>query len=395
MKFAFPEKQRGVGYMKVVTAIDSFKGSMTSIEAGFAVAEGFRRADPTVSVEVRPLADGGEGTVEALVAGMNGEKMETLVTGPLGMPVQCEYGIIKDSMTAVIEMSGAAGITLVPKSELNPLEATTYGVGEVIKDAIEKGCRRFIVGIGGSATNDGGVGMLQALGYGFLDKNGKQIPYGAKGLKELETITDDHVIPELADCEFMVACDVTNPLCGTEGCSAVYGPQKGATPSMIMDMDKWLSYYAAMSREKYPKADPKYPGTGAAGGMGFAFLTYTNAKLQSGIRIVLEETGLEEYIKEADLVVTGEGMLDFQTAMGKAPVGVAKLAKKYGKTVIAFAGGVTEDATECNRNGIDAFFPIVRGITTLEEAMDNSNAKNNLAATAEQVMRLFMAKKKG
>jgi glycerate kinase len=164
---------------------------------------------------------------------------------------------------------------------------------------------------------------------------------------------------------------------------------------MIMDMDKWLSYYAAMSREKYPKADPKYPGTGAAGGMGFAFLTYTNAKLQSGIRIVLEETGLEEYIKEADLVVTGEGMLDFQTAMGKAPVGVAKLAKKYGKTVIAFAGGVTEDATECNRNGIDAFFPIVRGITTLEEAMDNSNAKNNLAATAEQVMRLFMAKKKG
>ncbi len=395
MKFAFPEKQRGVGYMKVVTAIDSFKGSMTSIEAGFAVAEGFRRADPTVSVEVRPLADGGEGTVEALVAGMNGEKIETLVTGPLGAPVQCEYGIIKDSMTAVIEMSGAAGITLVPKSELNPLEATTYGVGEVIKDAIEKGCRRFIVGIGGSATNDGGVGMLQALGYGFLDKNGKQISYGAKGLKELETITDDHVIPELADCEFMVACDVTNPLCGTEGCSAVYGPQKGATPSMIMDMDKWLSYYAAMSREKYPKADPKYPGTGAAGGMGFAFLTYTNAKLQSGIRIVLEETGLEEYIKEADLVVTGEGMLDFQTAMGKAPVGVAKLAKKYGKTVIAFAGGVTEDATECNRNGIDAFFPIMRGITTLEEAMDNSNAKNNLAATAEQVMRLLMVEKKG
>lgn len=381
--------------MKVVTAIDSFKGSMTSIEAGFAVAEGFRRADPTVAVEVRPLADGGEGTVEALAAGMNGEKIETLVTGPLGMPVQCEYGIIKDSMTAVIEMSGAAGITLVPKSELNPLEATTYGVGEVIKDAIEKGCRRFIVGIGGSATNDGGVGMLQALGYGFLDKNGKQISYGAKGLKELETITDDHVIPELADCEFMVACDVTNPLCGTEGCSAVYGPQKGATPSMIMDMDKWLSYYAAMSREKYPKADPKYPGTGAAGGMGFAFLTYTNAKLQSGIRIVLEETGLEEYIKEADLVVTGEGMLDFQTAMGKAPVGVAKLAKKYGKTVIAFAGGVTEDATECNRNGIDAFFPIVRGITTLEEAMDNSNAKSNLAATAEQVMRLFMAKRRG
>ncbi|MBE5833033.1 MAG: glycerate kinase [Butyrivibrio sp.] len=375
--------------MKVVTAIDSFKGSMTSLEAGYAVAEGFKRVIRDAIVNVRPLADGGEGTVEALIEGMNGERHEIQVTGPLGSPVNCAYGIIKDSMTAVIEMSGAAGITLVQKKDLNPLDATTYGVGEVIKDAIAKGCRRFIVGIGGSATNDGGVGMLQALGYSFLDSYGKQIPFGAKGLKDLETITDDYVIPELKECEFMVACDVTNTLCGTEGCSAVYGPQKGATPSMIMDMDKWLSYYAAIAREKYPNADPKYPGTGAAGGMGFAFLTFTNAKLQSGINIVLEETKLENYIKDADLVVTGEGMLDFQTAMGKAPVGVARLAKKYGKTVIAFAGGVTKDATECNKNGIDAFFPIVRGVTSLEEAMDNQNAKNNLADTAEQVMRLM------
>ncbi|MBQ7428528.1 MAG: glycerate kinase [Butyrivibrio sp.] len=378
--------------MKIVTAIDSFKGSMTSLEAGYAVAEGFKRVINDVEVAVRPLADGGEGTVEALIEGMNGERHEIQVTGPLGNPVNCAYGIIKESMTAVIEMSGAAGITLVQKKDLNPLDATTYGVGEVIKDAIAKGCRRFIVGIGGSATNDGGVGMLQALGYGFLDSYGKQIPFGAKGLKDLETITDDYVIPELKECEFMVACDVKNTLCGTEGCSAVYGPQKGATPSMIMDMDKWLGYYAAIAREKYPNADPKYPGTGAAGGMGFAFLTFTNAKLQSGINIVLEETKLEDYIKDADLVVTGEGMLDFQTAMGKAPVGVAKLAKKYGKTVIAFAGGVTKDATECNKNGIDAFFPIVRSVTTLEEAMDNQNAKNNLSDTAEQVMRLMMVR---
>lgn len=378
--------------MKIVTAIDSFKGSLTSLEAGYAVAEGFKRVINDVEIAVRPLADGGEGTVEALIEGMNGEKHEIQVTGPLGSPVNCAYGIIKESMTAVIEMSGAAGITLVQKKDLNPLDATTYGVGEVIKDAIAKGCRRFIVGIGGSATNDGGVGMLQALGYGFLDSYGKQIPFGAKGLKDLETITDDYVIPELKECEFMVACDVTNTLCGTEGCSAVYGPQKGATPSMIMDMDKWLSYYAAIAREKYPNADPKYPGTGAAGGIGFAFLTFTNAKLQSGINIVLEETKLEDYLKDADLVVTGEGMLDFQTAMGKAPVGVARLAKKYGKTVIAFAGGVTKDATECNKNGIDAFFPIVRGVTTLEEAMDNQNAKNNLADTAEQVMRLMMVR---
>ncbi|MCR4832475.1 MAG: glycerate kinase, partial [Butyrivibrio sp.] len=309
--------------MKVVTAIDSFKGSMTSLEAGNAVAEGFKRVINDVEVAVRPLADGGEGTVEALIEGMNGERHEIQVTGPFGSPVNCAYGIIKESMTAVIEMSGAAGITLVQKKDLNPLDATTYGVGEVIKDAIAKGCRRFIVGIGGSATNDGGVGMLQALGYGFLDASGKQIAFGAKGLKDLETITDDYVIPELKECEFMVACDVTNTLCGTEGCSAVYGPQKGATPSMVMDMDKWLSYYAAIAREKYPNADPKYPGTGAAGGMGFAFLTFTNAKLQSGINIVLEETKLDDYIKDADLVVTGEGMLDFQTAMGKAPVGVA------------------------------------------------------------------------
>ncbi len=378
--------------MKVVTAIDSFKGSMSSIEAGYAVAEGFKQANRNVEVEVRPLADGGEGTVEALIEGMHGERHEIMVTGPLGTPVNCVYGIIKESMTAVIEMSGAAGITLVQKKDLNPLDATTFGVGEVIKDAIGKGCRRFIVGIGGSATNDGGVGMLQALGYGFLDKSGKQIPFGAKGLKDLETITDEYVIPELKECEFKVACDVTNPLCGTEGCSAVYGPQKGATPSMIMDMDKWMSYYAAIAREKYPDTDPKYPGTGAAGGMGFSFLTFTNAKLQSGIKIVLEETKLEEYIKDADIVITGEGMLDFQTAMGKAPIGVAKLAKKYNKTVIAFAGGVTKEAIECNKNGIDAFFPIVRGVTTLDEAMDTVNAKYNLSATAEQVMRLLMVR---
>ena len=234
--------------------------------------------------------------------------------------------------------------------------------------------------------------MLQALGYGFLDASGKQIALGAKGLKDLEMITNDYAVPELKDCEFMVACDVTNPLCGTAGCSAVYGPQKGADPSMIMDMEKWLGYHAAAARDKYPNADPEYPGTGAAGGMGFAFMTFTNAKLLSGIKIVLEETRLEDYIKNTDLVVTGEGMLDFQTAMGKAPAGVAELAKKYGKPVIAFAGGVTKDAIECNKNGIDAFFPIVRGVTSLQEAMDNQNARNNLSDAAEQVMRLMMVR---
>ena len=338
---------------------------------------------------IRPLADGGEGTVEALVCGMNGTLQHVKVTGPLGEPVVCEYGIIAETKTAVIEMSGAAGITLVPDAKKNPLYTTTYGVGEVIRDAIEKGCRRFIVGIGGSATNDGGIGMLQALGYGFLNKDGQQVPFGAIGLKELETITDTYVLPELAECEFKIACDVTNPLCGENGCSAVYGPQKGANPSMIMEMDKWLRYYAALAREKFPKANLNEPGTGAAGGLGFAFLTFTNAVLESGIKIVLEETKLESYVKGADVVVTGEGRLDFQTAMGKAPVGVAGLAKKFDIPVLAFAGSVTKDATECNKNGIDAFFPILRGISTLEEAMKPENAKQNLTDTAEQAFRLF------
>ncbi len=377
--------------MKVVTAIDSFKGSMTSVEAGYAAGAGIQRADASAEVVVRPLADGGEGTVEALVCGMNGILQTVVVTGPCGTPVSCQYGIIQETKTAVVEMSGAAGITLVPEDKKNPMHTTTYGVGEVIRDAISKGCRRFIVGIGGSATNDGGVGMLQALGYGFLNAEGKQIAYGAKGLEELARITEEYVLPELAECEFRVACDVTNILCGEHGCSAVYGPQKGATPSMILQMDKWLAHYAELAREKYPKANPNQAGTGAAGGMGFAFLTFTNAKLESGIKIVLEETRLEKYIQEADLVITGEGRLDGQTAMGKAPVGVAQLAKKYGKPVIAFAGSVTKEAVECNAQGIDAFFPILRGITTLEEAMKPEIAKENLSNTAEQAFRVWIA----
>ena len=377
--------------MKVTVAIDSLKGSLSSMEAGEAIKSGICRVYPQAEVNVRPLADGGEGTAYALTTGMGGEWITMEATGPLGKPVSCSYGIIQDSKTAIIEMSAAAGITLVSEAERNPMNTTTYGVGEMIVDAIRRGCRRFIVGIGGSATNDGGIGMLQALGYGMLSKEGKQVPFGANGLSVLEQISDEHVIPELAECSFKIACDVTNTLCGEQGCSAVYGPQKGADPTMIMQMDKWLAYYAALAKEKYPKANMKQAGTGAAGGLGFAFLTFTNAVLESGIKIVLDETRLSEYIKDSDIVITGEGRLDGQTVMGKAPIGVAKIAKEYGKPVIAFAGCVTKDATACNESGIDAFFPILRGVVTLDEAMKAENAAANMSDTVEQAFRLIQA----
>lgn len=375
--------------MKVVAAVDSFKGSLSSLAAGEAVREGILSVYPDADVQVRPLADGGEGTVEALTLGMGGRLISVSVTGPLGDRVEAQYGILKDGRTAVVEMSAAAGITLVPEAKRNPMHTTTFGVGEILRDAIKKGCREFIVGIGGSATNDGGIGMLQALGYGFLDEKGRQVPFGAEGLGRLKTITSDGVILELSECHFRVACDVTNPLCGKSGCSAVFGPQKGATPDMISQMDRWLASYAQISRTINPAADEMHAGTGAAGGMGFAFLTFTHAALESGVKIVLEETHLEEYIRDADVVVTGEGRLDGQTVMGKAPIGVARLARKYGKPVIAFAGSVTRDAAACNENGIDAYFPILRSIVTLPEAMDASNARQNMADTAEQVFRLY------
>lgn len=375
--------------MKVVVAIDSFKGSLSSLEAGAAISEGIHKVYKDADVIIRPLADGGEGTVKALALGMGGRLEKVIATGPLVSKVEAVYGIVDSTKTAIVEMSSAAGITLLNEEERNPLETTTYGVGEIIKDAISKGCRSFIVGIGGSATNDGGIGMLQALGFEFLDVNGNQVALGAKGLKDIITINDIHVIPDLKDCCFKVACDVTNTLCGEHGCSAVFGPQKGATPAMIMKMDKWLYNYAKLSKEMYPSSDMNHPGTGAAGGLGFAFQSYLNATLESGVKIVLEETELEEYVRDADLIVTGEGRLDGQTVFGKAPIGVAKIAKKYDKPVIAFSGCVSDDAILCNQQGIDAFFPILREVVSLDEAMKPENARINLISTVEQVFRLI------
>ncbi len=376
--------------MKIVIAIDSFKGSLSSLQAGNAVKDAIYRLDNNAKVVIKPLADGGEGTVLALAESTDSQIVELEVKGPLLKPVTAKYCILKATNTAVIEMASASGITLISEQEKNPLETTTYGVGELIKDAIKKGCRRFIVGIGGSATNDGGTGMLTALGYQFLDKNGNPILLGAKGLKNLNKIKTDNVLPELKECTFNIACDVTNPLCGENGCSAVFGAQKGATQEMIKDMDKWLDNYSKIAKTISAKANKDHAGAGAAGGLGFAFLSFTNAILKSGVDIILQEINLEADIKDADIVVTGEGRLDSQTVMGKAPIGVAALAKRYGKKVIAFSGCVTEDTEICNQYGIDAFFPILRNITTLPEALDTNNAYKNLTATAYQVFRLII-----
>ena len=378
--------------MRVVVAIDSFKGSLSSASAGNAVKEAVCRLDKDAEVIVKPLADGGEGTVDALASALDSEIVEIDVSDPLMRSVKAKYCILKSSNTAVIEMASASGITLVSAEERNPLETTTYGVGELIKDAINKGCRRFIVGIGGSATNDGGTGMLTALGVRFLDKNGQPISLGAKGLEELYRIDTENAISELRECTFIIACDVKNPLCGKNGCSAVFAPQKGATPDMIVKMDAWLEKYAEITKSVSDKADRDFEGAGAAGGLGFAFLSYTNAALKSGIDIVLDEIKIEEEIKRADVVVTGEGRLDSQTVMGKAPIGVARLAKKYGKKVIAFCGCTTADAEICNEHGIDAYFPILRSVTSLDEALDINNAYDNLRATAYQVFRLIEMK---
>ncbi|WP_250277915.1 glycerate kinase [[Clostridium] colinum] len=375
--------------MKVVIAIDSLKGSLSSTMAGNVIKQGINNVIPNANVVVKPLADGGEGTVEALVNGMGGYIEKVIVLDPLGKKIESSYGIIKESNTAIIEMAMAAGLTLVPENLRNPLNATTYGVGQLIKDAISKGIKNFIIGIGGSATNDGGIGMLQSLGFDFLDSNNNQIELGAKGIKNLVKIETKNKLKELDDCTFNIACDVNNPLCGANGSSAIYGPQKGATPDMVEELDNLLKHYASLTSKLLNKDNSNVDGVGAAGGIGFAFLSFLNANLQSGIQIILKYINLENEIKDANIVITGEGRLDNQTAMGKAPIGVAKLAKKYNKTVIAFSGCATEDAKACNKEGIDAYFPIIQKADTLENLLKEDVAKENLLSTTEQVFNLI------
>lgn len=375
--------------MKVVIAIDSFKGSMSSMEAGNAAKAGIERVC-SADIVVKPLADGGEGTTEALVEGLGGEYVSIEVTGPLGDKTNARYGILGDKKTAVLEMAQASGIILVKREELNPSKATTYGVGEMILDAVKRGCREFIIGIGGSATSEGGIGMLQALGYEFTDSDGSPIRSGIQDLDKIASIVAKNVPEELKECHFNIACDVKNPLCGENGAVYVFGPQKGVKEEEKQPFDEKMKHFADKTQEFTGIDHRMAEGAGAAGGLGFAFLSYLpNVELKSGIDIVLDAIQLEQEVKNADIVLTGEGRLDFQTAMGKVPVGVAKLAKKYSAKVLAFAGGVTKDAGECNSAGIDAFFPIVRGITTLDEAMITENSKENMILSVEQVFRVI------
>lgn len=399
--------------MKIVIAIDSFKGSMSSMEAGNAAKAGILRAcGEEAVIAVKPLADGGEGTTEALVEGLGGEYVSVRVTGPLGEKTNARYGILGDGRTAVMEMAEASGIILVKREELDPLKATTYGVGEMILDAVKRGCREFMIGIGGSATSEGGIGMLQALGYEIKDADGQPVGPGLQDMGRIASISGEHVPEELKECHFSIACDVKNPLCGENGAVYVYGPQKGVREEEKPIFDDKMKHFADKTKEyllrtsghassgetseaspiKASCTDHRWAeGAGAAGGLGFAFLSYLpNVELKSGIDIVLDAVGLEEEVKDADIVITGEGRLDSQTAMGKVPVGVARLAKRYGAKVLAFAGGVTKDAGECNAAGIDAFFPIVRGVTTLDEAMVPENAKENMALSVEQVFRAIL-----
>lgn len=382
--------------MKVVFAIDSMKGSLTSMECGKAAAQGLLRAIPDAEYEIRPLADGGEGTVQAVTTGCGGSFVNIQVTGPLGKKVHAKYGIIENpDKTAIIEISAAAGITLISEADKDPFKTTTFGVGEMILDAVKKGCRHFIIGLGGSATNDAGIGMLQALGASFYDKSGNLLT-GDNGyltggdLEFVDKVTPDNFAPTLSECTFRIACDVNNPLYGPNGASHIFGPQKGLFNSEIKAADKWMKHFSKVSSNAlHLDLDPDYPGCGAAGGLGFAFKYYLGGELEAGNKIVIDETNLKKYICEADIVVTGEGMLDSQTFMGKAPSGIAHIAKVFNKPVIMLVGSVAASFDGDIMPEVEAYFPIIRRPMSLEQAMEPATAKVNISATCEQVFRMY------
>ena len=380
--------------MKVVAAIDSFKGSMTSLEVSEAFEKGVKKVYRDAEFIKIPLADGGEGTVEALIDNLNGKMITIKVKDPLMRDIDSFYGISGDGKTAVIEMAAASGLPLLSLDERDPMKASTFGTGQLIKDALDKGCREFIIGIGGSATNDAGTGMLSALGYEFLDENGNKLVPNGENLAKVKTFNDDKVMKELSEARFLIACDVDNPFYGSNGAAYVYGKQKGATEEVIKRLDEGMKNFSDIIMEIKKIDISNISGAGAAGGLGGAFMAFFNSELKPGIDIITEKIELEKSIKGSNYVITGEGRIDFQTAMGKTPSGVAKLAKKYGIPVIAIGGSVDDEIGNIYECGITAAFSIIDSPMTLNEAMDTKNAQRLVEKTAEQIFRVIKSNEK-
>lgn len=376
--------------MKVVIAPDSFKGSLSAPQLCAHIRKGVLRACPTARVVEVPLADGGEGTMTNLVHATRGTITEVVVSGPLGKPTQAAYGVLGDGQTVVVEMAQASGLPLLKKHEKNPLLATSYGTGELIRHALDAGYRRFIIGLGGSATNDGGVGMLRALGMRFLDSAGQPLAEGGAALAELAHIDDAMWDQRVREARFLIASDVTNPLCGPNGASAVFGPQKGATPEMVALLDRALGRFAEVVERKTGKAIRDLPGSGAAGGMGAALLAFMGAEMRPGIDVVLETVQFEQHIRDADLIITGEGKLDSQTLSGKVIAGVCQKAAQYGIPTVALCGGMELTADQCDQLGLLAGFSIVPGPCTLEQATAHAGMWSE--ARAEQLLRLIVSR---
>ncbi|GAB7126896.1 glycerate kinase [Silvimonas sp. JCM 19000] len=373
--------------MKLVIAPDSFKESLSAARVAQAIARGWHSAWPETECVLLPVADGGEGTVDALVAATAGRLLRQSVTGPLGECVPAQWGLSGDGQTAFIEMASAAGLMLVPPALRDPGSTTTYGVGELIRAALDHGARHIVLGLGGSATNDGGAGMLQALGMRWLDAAGKSLPFGGLALARLASLDRSGLDPRLATCRFDVACDVDHPLTGPHGASVIFGPQKGATPTQVKQLDTALSQYARVIEQSIGRAVANVPGAGAAGGMGAAALAFLQAQLRPGIALVLQTVDLARHLADADLVITGEGHLDTQTLHGKAPLGVAALARAHGVPVIALAGRVSADAAELQSHGIAAGFSIQPGPGSLDDALRDTAAR--LEATARNLAVLY------
>jgi glycerate kinase len=371
----------------ILLAPDSFKESMTAKEACDAMERGIKKVNKNINCIKVPMADGGEGTMQSLVDATYGKVYKIKVIGPLGNEVEAEYGMLGDGKTGIIEMASASGITLVPENERNPLITTTYGTGQLIKECLDKGAEKLLIGIGGSSTNDGGVGAIQALGGRFKDKYGNEIGFGGRELGKILTIDLSELDPRLKNVKVEVACDVTNPLCGYNGASNVFGPQKGATKEMIKILDGNLRHYADIIKEQLNIDAAEIPGAGAAGGLGIGLMVFMNGSLERGIDIVIKYSGYEEKVKKADLVFTGEGSIDFQTQYGKTPMGVAVIAKKYNKPVIAFTGNIGDDVDMLYDLGISSIFSIVQGVSSLNDAI--KNGKSNMEKTVENVMRLM------